>query len=281
MLSRTEVAPVQGFTSCHSSRYQAQDQLHRQFCTGCPRSAREAAARMHEKAKLHHHVCYKARALLFVAGTRSSNMDKDYFGLSSPEFQNMADALLIVEDKQLPVHKAILAASSATFAGLFTSCSATTREDGRVEVPLDDSLHAVYTILKYLYHGCIKLRASKLHSFDDAYHVITFAHKYDMRGLLEECEADLVQQATNPSKFFRQPGSNVGWTLLAEKCEMSNLLAHCELYMTQRTDEAFWSTPSEQATELSSASMLRMLKAASYHNNHRHYAPLKMFIAWQ
>ena len=193
----------------------------------------------------------------------------------------MADALLVVEDKQLPVHKAILAASSPTFATLFTSCAATKRDEGQLRVPLDDSLLAVCATLKYLYHGCMKLRASKLQSFDDAYHVITFAHKYNMRGLLEECEADLVQQAMTPNKFFGQAGSCVRWTLLAEKCAMSTLLAHCEQFMTQRTDEAFWSSPAEEATQLSSSSMLRMLKAASYHNNHRHFAPLKMLMLWQ
>ncbi|KAL3136644.1 Kelch repeat and BTB domain-containing protein 2 [Trebouxia sp. C0009 RCD-2024] len=209
-------------------------------------------------------------------------MDQGYFGVSSPEFQNMADALLVVEDKQLPVHKAILAASSPTFTTLFTSCSATTREDGRLRIPLDDSLLSVCATLRYLYHGCTKLRASKLQSFDDAYHVITFAHKYNMRGLLEECEADLVGQAmAQVFKFFGEPGTCVRWTLLAEKCEMSTLLAHCEAYMAQRTVEAFWSSPAEKAMQLSSTSLLRMLKAASYYNNHQHLAPLKMFIAWQ
>lgn len=193
----------------------------------------------------------------------------------------MADALLVVEDKQLPVHKAILAASSPTFATLFTSCAATTTEDGRPTIPLDDSLHSVCATLRYLYHGCTKLKTTKLQSFDDAYLVITFAHKYNMRGLLEECEADLVGQAMAPNKFFGQPGTCVRWTLLAEKCEMSTFLAHCEQYMAQRTDEAFWSSPGEKAVQLSSTSLLRMLKASSYHNVHRHLAPLKKFVAWQ
>ena len=55
------------------------------------------------------------------------------------------------------------------------------------------------------------------------------------------------------------------WALLAEKCEMHTLLAHCKVSMIQETD-AFWSNPAENALQLSGASMLRMLKAAAYNN---------------
>ena len=154
-------------------------------------------------------------------------MDEKYFGASSAEFRDMVDAFLVVEDKHLPVHKAILAAKSPTFAKMFTSCSAT--PGAKMEVPLDDSLLTVCTTLKYLYDGCTKINTSKLQTVEDAYHVTSFAHKYDMSELLEECETYLVEQVTIPSNLFSQPGDAVRWTLLAEKCSLCTFLAHCEL----------------------------------------------------
>ena len=71
----------------------------------------------------------------------------EYLGGSSPEFQELADALLIVDNEQLPVNKAVLAAKSPTFTRLFTSCSATARPDAKIEVPLDDSLLVVGSAL--------------------------------------------------------------------------------------------------------------------------------------
>lgn len=107
-------------------------------------------------------------------------MEEEHFDSCSPEFQQLADALLVVEDKHLPVHKAILAAKSLTFAKMFTSCSGT-GTSAKMEVPLDDSLSDVCTALKYLYQSCSQRNASKLQSAEDAHHVISFAHKYDTR----------------------------------------------------------------------------------------------------
>ena len=55
-----------------------------------------------------------------------------------------------------------------------------------MEVPLDDSLPVVCTALN---QGCSGRSASKLQSAEDAHHVTSFAHKYDMPELLEQCEA--------------------------------------------------------------------------------------------
>lgn len=206
-------------------------------------------------------------------------MDTDYYGQSSADFQGLADAILVVEEQRLPVHKAILAANSATFAKMFRSCSGSTEHSS--EIPLDDSLHEVCTTLKVVYEGCSALHASKLRSAEDAYCVTNFAHKYDMKELLEECEAYLVEQARNPSKLFGQPGATVRWTLLAEKCEMSTLLAHCELSMARKTDDTFWSNPSENAMHLSTDSLLRMLKVAACKNRTNRHTDVTQLIRWQ
>lgn len=108
-----------------------------------------------------------------------------------------------------------------------------------------------------------------------------FAHKYDMKELLEECEAYLVEQARNPSKLFGQPGATVRWTLLAEKCQMSTLLAHCELSMAKKTDDSFWSNPPENAMHLSTDSLLQMLKVAAIKNRSGRHTDVTQLINWQ
>ena len=205
----------------------------------------------------------------------------NYFGPSSAEFRSLADAVLIVQEHQLPVHKAILAANSSTFTRIFASCSGSTEDKTKMKVPLDDSLLAVCTTLKFLYDGCTTLNASQLEAVDDAYHVAHFAHKYDMRALLNQCEIFLLRQVPTPSKLFSGPGAAVKWTLLAEKCEMSIFLAHCELFMAKKTDELFWSFPAENAMHLSSNSLLRMLKVASWKNRCGRDADLVQMIKWQ
>ena len=56
--------------------------------------------------------------------------------------------------------------------------------------------------------------------------VTSSAHKYDMKSLLEECEAYLVTQLSLASTCIKilqavgQPGATVRRTLPAEKCEL-------------------------------------------------------------
>ena len=210
-----------------------------------------------------------------------NNMDDDYLAASSPEFRDLVDALLVVENNRLPVHKAILAAKSPIFAKLFASCSAT-GPDAKMEVPLDDSLLTVCTALKHVYDGCTTLNTSKLKSVEDAYHVTSFAHKYDLKQLLEECEAYLVEQVATPSNLFVQPGDAVKWTLLAERCSLSHFLAHCELFMAGVSDGAFWSNPAEQTTQLSGDSMRRMLRVGAWHRRNGEAPPaVKHLVKWQ
>ena len=193
-----------------------------------------------------------------------SNTNTDDFGQNSADFQGLTDATLIVEKQQLPVHKAILAANSSTFGKMFRACPG---EERCSVVRLDDSLLDVCTTLKYLYDGCTVHSASKLKSIEDAYCVTKFAHKYDMKALLKQCEAYLVKQAAIPGTLFSQPGATVRWTLLAEKCEMRRLLAHCELCMAKKTDDSFWTDPAEKAMQLSSDSLLRMVRAGCWKNS--------------
>ena len=71
-----------------------------------------------------------------------------------------------------------------------------------------------------------------------------------------------MEQLATPSKVFSQPRDAVRWTLLAEKCELSTVLAHCELLMAEKIDGDFWSDSAENTMQLSGDSMRRMPKVA-------------------
>ena len=123
-------------------------------------------------------------------------MDLDYLGHSAVEFRNLVDAVLIVQDTDLPVHKAILAVGSPEFAKLFESCSsaASANLEGLIRIPLDDNLQDVRIALKYIYQGCTAGSSLQIRmtSHNDAWALAKFAHKYNMKRLLEECEVYIV-----------------------------------------------------------------------------------------
>lgn len=112
--------------------------------------------------------------------------------------------------------------------------------------------------------------------------MISFAHKYDVPELLDQCEAYLVEQLATPNKVFSQQGDAVRWTMLAEKCELSTLLAHCELFMAEKRDGDFWSHPAENTMQLSGDSMRRMLKVGAWHRRNGEVPPaIKYLVKWQ
>ncbi len=112
-------------------------------------------------------------------------------------FADMSDAILLVDDARLPVHKAILAANSAVFAELFMTASAQ-QSLSLLEVPLPGNrMWDVYTALKYLYRGCTPCASSspEIKSTDDAKALVLFAHQYAIKSLLNACEEFLVKLA--------------------------------------------------------------------------------------
>lgn len=96
-----------------------------------------------------------------------TDMHTDFFGQNSADLRGLADATLVVEKQQLPVHKATLAANSATLARMFKSSSGSTEHSSVIH--LDDSLHEVCTALKVMYEGCSAFHATKLKSVEDVY----------------------------------------------------------------------------------------------------------------
>ena len=186
------------------------------------------------------------------------------------EFVEMTDACLIVDGASLPVHRAILAANSTVFAKLF-NCATTkkpmpapepsalrlaqvsgncqTSNTTQLQVPLKgDNIWDVCTALIYLYKGLVfSSSPSEITSSADARALVKFAHKYDIKSMLEACESYLIElvnkdMASCTAENYRLFLTNedvVSWTALAEEYNLDNLLAHCELFITQDNDSQF------------------------------------------
>ncbi len=111
----------------------------------------------------------------------------------SDTFANMVDALLVLENTELPIHKNILAANSKVFADAFTAASCVadqTHPSGKVSVRLyGDSLSEISTFLTYLYKGCLFGKTPDLDCLEDIRVLVKIAHKYSMASVLSACEA--------------------------------------------------------------------------------------------
>ena len=170
------------------------------------------------------------------------------------------------------MHRAILAANSAVFADMFIAAG---RDDSasssyKMEVPLHgDKPQDVHTALTYIYRGCTVCSASppKLKSIDDTESLIRFAHKYDIKDLLDVCEAymvelvkaDLVTAAARDYQLFKSNQCLVSWTALAEECNLDTLQAHCELFMINDNDKDLWCHPATCSEQLSRSCLQRVL----------------------
>ena len=130
---------------------------------------------------------------------------------------------------------------------------------------LGDKAKDVCTALQYLYQGCTVSIASALviAAPRDAESLARFAHKYDIRPLLNPCEEFLVQQmqttlsegigAINTGRALEDDVKRSGLLSssaavthivdLAETCGMNVLLAHCELFMMRSDDTSLWTDP--------------------------------------
>ena len=177
----------------------------------------------------------------------------------------LSDTILKVDGTNLPVHRAILAINSPVFADLFAYALSRGSKTSRLEIPLvRDEVLDVRKALEYLYKGCTICSSSELHlkSRDDAKSLVKFAHKYNIKSLVEACETYLVGclQQTGQQNFFTSTEAIVEWTALAEECELHTFLAHCEFFMINDRDRNRWSHPSMASDHISRRCLLRMLR---------------------
>ena len=107
--------------------------------------------------------------------------------------------------------------------------------------------------------------------------IIKFAHKFDMKGILKECDSCLSERAqaggdgetkqilSSDEAMFSNNKAVIAWAALAEEYGLSQLLATAELYMVKSLDPTFWQSQSFVEHRLSQACLLRLLRGAQYH----------------
>jgi len=95
--------------------------------------------------------------------------------------------------------------------------------------------------------------------------IIKFAHKFDMKGILKECDSCLSEKAQFGVHMFSDNEAVIAWAALAEECDLSNLLATAEVYMVINLDPTFWQSESFAVHKLSQACFLSLLQGAQYH----------------
>lgn len=161
----------------------------------------------------------------------------------------IADPVLVVEGQELLVHKYVLAVNSPVFGELFetehASESGTETTTVIPRFPLQGAnIQDVCTALKYCYQGSLLVNPGRpvLQSVEDAARLVRFAHKYALKGLLDEAEKYLVSRATleDGKVLFKDQKCLVKWVALAESCRLSTFLAHAQLFMIKQAGYQWW-----------------------------------------
>ena len=154
------------------------------------------------------------------------------------QFALMVDASFLLEGIRVPVHKSIVTASSLVLADLFFIAANSSQGDPCLPLP-GHTVQDICTALKYIYtrsvaqlahwpskHVCISSATARP--------IVTFAHKFAMKNILDECDVCLSEQAQEGggSVMFKTQESVIEWATLAEECSLHYLLATAELFMT-------------------------------------------------
>ena len=186
----------------------------------------------------------------------------------SDTFADLADAVLVLENTELPVHKNILAANSKVFAEAFIAASRATDQthpSGKVSVRLyGDSLPEISTVLTYLYKGCLFGGTPDIDCLEDIKVLVKVAHKYSMLSVLSVCEIQLIaklKEMKNDNEWVLLYDNEavVSWTEFAEKFSLVTFLAHCEAFMIKDDDATLWLDPAMKADRISRGCLLRVL----------------------
>lgn len=193
----------------------------------------------------------------------------------SKQFGGQTDACLLVEGHKFHVHSHLLAVGSAVFSDIFStaqeeSMAVRTSSSGKLCVTMaGHTISDTCVFLKYLYQrsilGLTDTPSKKLwRSVDKARPIITFAHKFDMTGILEECDTCLSEKADRQGGklVFSSTDVTCAWAALADGCSLKKLLSKAEVFMLQSVDSKFWQSDSMATYQLSRACLARILRAA-------------------
>ena len=204
------------------------------------------------------------------------------------QFASQTDAYLYVDAKFVPVHSAVLAVQSPVFADMFklASDNDTTahRRNGRVCLPMTShSFVGVCAAIKFLYQWTTsdwENTPSKdiWKDIDTAQAILQFAHKFNMKSILKDCDLCLSKKAQekyaplggNLFDATTESDAVVLWAALAEECKLTELLSHAELFMAKNMTPTSWLCDSTYpaTSQLSSPCLFRVLRAAQLYTNH-------------
>lgn len=204
-----------------------------------------------------------------TAEAKETELSSVYMLGLSEQVASMADAVLFVQETDLPVHTYILAANSPVFADMLEAAPTAPQKSKPLrKIPLEgDSLPVVRTALKYMYLGSYVVSPSKpaIQSCEDAAALATFAHKYSMTQLLDKAEGFLIGEAYKDkgNVLFGDPPQLITWVILAETCQLDVFLAHAERFMIQHMDASFWQGAlARDSGGISQQCFLRVLRGA-------------------
>lgn len=192
----------------------------------------------------------------------------------SEQFASQTDAFLLVQGEKFHVHRAFLAVASTTFCDLFETAQAENLAAGKSKEDKICVTMAGHTIqntsiaLKFVYQrvvGSVTHAPSKQlwQSVGQARPVIEFAHKFDMRSILEEadtCLSEAAQLDYGVEEMFDSTDAIVAWANLANDFCLKKLLSEVELVMLDSNDTDLWQ--SSVAHQVPQACQLRVLRAA-------------------
>lgn len=187
----------------------------------------------------------------------------------------LADAHLVVQGKHMPVHSALLALGSPIFADLFITAAedpaVRSRDEGLSVAMAGHTIADTGAVLRSLYQrSALPLTNTPSKqlwkSVDAARPIVKFAHKFNMKSVLEECDSCLSEKAQDGDGrvMFSTSEAVIAWAELAEECDLKHLLACTLLFMVKAMDPAFWQPDSFAKHNLSQACWTRLMQAAQH-----------------
>ena len=180
---------------------------------------------------------------VIAAGNRTRLM-RDYLALLDDK--SMSDLTLVVQGRNIYVHKAMLAARSSHFKNMLSS-GMRECEDGQVLMP-DAPYEAMKSLLVYLYSGDAPLTP------DSAMPVLRLADRYMVTGLKRLCESVLVSAISKESI--------VALLEAAFRYSAEHLAAACLEYCVQHFAELVLT---EEYMNLDAALMIKVQQAVAPH----------------
>ena len=187
---------------------------------------------------------------------------------------SQTDAYLHLDADYVPVHSAVLTPQSPVFADMFNAAggnqATAQRRRSKICIPMTSHTFAdVCAAVKFLYQWTTtdwqNTPSRELwKDIDTTRPILQFAHKFDMKGVLKDCDVCLTEKAQEDQgkKLFCHTDAVILWAVLAEECKLTQLLSHAELFMAKTLTPPTWVCSNPATSQPSSACLFRALRAA-------------------